>query len=87
MKKSDCCIASFCGNVHKMDDGRPVDHKCFILPTEALVAERDGDMKRSWQIMQGWKNRRPHNGLRSKDSKIVVQQSVEQANQSFEQIG
>lgn len=46
-----------------MSDGKPVGHECYVLPTEALVAERDGDYERALRILSTWKKRRSHKGL------------------------
>jgi len=55
---------SFCNHGHRLHDGKPVGHECFILPTEMLEAERVGDMGKAHEVQMAWKNRRRHNGVR-----------------------
>jgi hypothetical protein len=43
---------SFCNFGHDLDTGRPVKHECYILPPEALEAERNGDYDKSLAILQ-----------------------------------
>jgi hypothetical protein len=56
---------SFCGKPHRIDDGRPVEHACFVLPAEAVAAEAKGDRSRSDFLLEKWNKRRPHNGLKA----------------------
>ena len=58
---------SFCNHGHRLEDGKPVDHECYVLPTEALIAERQGLYGRALAIMEQWKKKRPHKGVRSKE--------------------
>ncbi len=55
---------SFCNQEHRLRDGKPVGHECFVLPAEALHAERADETERANTILSNWKNRRKHNGLR-----------------------
>lgn len=43
---------SFCNFGHVVETGRPVAHECYILPPDALRAERDGDTDRAIEIMR-----------------------------------
>ena len=61
---ADIYCTSFCNHGHRMSDGKPVAHECYILPTEALHAERDGDNDRAQEILSRWKKRRIHHGVR-----------------------
>jgi hypothetical protein len=36
-------ISCFCGKPHRLSDGVPVAHGCFVLPVEAFWAELLGD--------------------------------------------
>jgi hypothetical protein len=56
---------SFCNKGHRLSDGKPVAHECYVLPTEALHAERDGDTGRALDILDAWKKRRTHKGVRA----------------------
>lgn len=64
MKADALFCTSFCNKAHRMADGKPVGHECYVLPTEALVAERAGDFQRSQSVLAGWKNRRVHKGVK-----------------------
>ena len=55
---------SFCNHGHRLVDGKPIDHECFVLPTEALLAEQAGDNARALEVMGAWKKRRVHKGLK-----------------------
>lgn len=57
---------TFCNKGHRLSDGKPVGHECFVVPTAALVAEKEGNVSKAIQILDQWKNRRKHNGLREK---------------------
>lgn len=61
-------VTTFCNFAHRLKDGKPIGHECYVLPTEALCAERDGDMGRAQEVMSKWKKRRPHRGLRDKEA-------------------
>jgi len=56
---------SYCNQGHRISDGKPVDHECYVLPTEALVAEMRGDIDKAIAILSGWKKRRTHRGVKS----------------------
>ena len=43
--------SSFCNGAHRLADGKPVDHECYVLPTAALYAEREGDMDKANDII------------------------------------
>lgn len=43
---------SYCNMVHRVRDGKPVDHECRIIPPKALAAEIDGDIEKAIDIMQ-----------------------------------
>lgn len=62
---SDIYCTSFCNHGHRLVDGKPVAHECFILPTEALHAERAGDLEKTQKILSGWKKRRTHHGVKA----------------------
>jgi hypothetical protein len=68
MSKPEVYLTSFCNHRHRLSDGKPVEHECFILPTEALHAERAGDTEKATEILSGWKKRRTHRGLKENGS-------------------
>lgn len=57
-------VTTFCNHAHRLEDGKPIEHQCYVMPTEALLAERKGDMARAITILDNWKKRRQHNGVR-----------------------
>ncbi len=67
MKHETYCT-TFCNKGHRLSDGKPIGHECFIMPTEALHAEKSGDTDKAIQILSVWKNRRTHSGLKIKDN-------------------
>ena len=62
--KNDNMITSFCGQKHRVSDGKPVAHVCQIVPTKMLIAEKKGDKVSMQAELSQWKNRRSHNGLK-----------------------
>jgi hypothetical protein len=56
---------TFCNRAHRLLDGKPIQHECYILPPEALRAERAGDMDEALEILSAWKVRRVHNGTKA----------------------
>lgn len=64
---------SFCNQAHRMHDGKPVAHECYIIPPAALTAERDGNTQLAIELIQAGKKYRlwgevslkPHRGVRA----------------------
>jgi hypothetical protein len=46
---------TYCNKGHRISDGMPVNHECYVLPPAALRAERDGDIPRAIDIIQAAK--------------------------------
>ena len=55
---------TFCNCGHRVSDGKPINHECYILPTPALHAEMKGDMEKAVEILGQWKKRKQHRGVR-----------------------
>jgi hypothetical protein len=54
---------SFCNQGHRMSDGKPINHECYILNPAALEAEREDDYEKAQELL--WKKgRRVHPGLK-----------------------
>lgn len=68
--KNDIYCTSFCNQPHRLRDGKPVGHECYVMPTEALHAEREGNTAKALDVLSSWKNRRAHNGLRPKSAEV-----------------
>ena len=60
MKSSEIEIycTSFCNHGHRMVDGKPVDHECYILPPAMLRAEMYGRFEEALNIQRTWTTRR-----------------------------
>lgn len=43
--KDDVYCTSFCNHGHRLSNGHPVNHECYVLKPEALRLERDGRIK------------------------------------------
>jgi hypothetical protein len=56
---------SFCNKGHRVSDGKPIGHECYILPPEALEAERMGDFEKANKVLSNQKGRRVHQGVKS----------------------
>jgi hypothetical protein len=67
MSTSRFYVTSFCNFPHRLSDGKPINHECYILPTAALVAETQGRYQTAQDILSEWKNRRRHAGVRHKN--------------------
>lgn len=53
---------SFCNQAHRLRDGKPIDHECYVINPKALAAERAGDVELACQLMGGKRIR--HRGLK-----------------------
>lgn len=69
-------VTTFCNFAHRMEDGKPVEHECYILPPAALEAEcgrpawargRSGegapDYEKAIEIIQAAKPLKVHKGV------------------------
>ena len=54
---------SYCNQGHRLSDGKPVGHECYVLPPEALRAECWGDTGKALEVLAGWVQRRSHRGV------------------------
>lgn len=43
---------TYCNKSHRLSDGKPVNHECFVLPPAALQAEREGDYGKANALIQ-----------------------------------
>lgn len=58
-------VTTFCNHAHRLEDGKPIRHECYVLPTAALHAEKDGKLGEAVELLGKWKKRRVHRGLKS----------------------
>lgn len=58
-------VTTYCNKAHRLSDGKPVGHECYILPPEALRLEREGKFDEAIEILQKARvsSTRPHRGL------------------------
>jgi hypothetical protein len=47
--------STYCNKTHRMSDGKPVEHNCYILPPSALRLEYDGDYEAAIEVLQASK--------------------------------
>ena len=57
---------SFCNKGHRLSDGKPVEHECYILPPEAIKFEIMGDFEKANEILSNQKRRVVHQGVKTK---------------------
>lgn len=57
-------VTTYCNHAHRLSDGAPLDHQCYVLPPAALEAERQGDYERGITLLQAAKPLRIHQGAR-----------------------
>jgi hypothetical protein len=51
----DGYCTSYCNKGHRLSDGKPIAHECYILPPSALEAERAGDVEKAVELIQAAK--------------------------------
>ena len=56
---------SYCNFGHRLSDGKPVDHECYILPPAALEAEREDNYELACELISKV-NRVLHRRIKSK---------------------
>lgn len=56
---------SYCNHGHIVETGQPVGHECYVLPPEAIEAERAGDFELAGRIILAAKPLRVHRGVRT----------------------
>lgn len=49
----DIYCTSYCNRAHRLSDGKPIEHECYVLPVEMLAAERAGNTCKAVEILQG----------------------------------
>jgi hypothetical protein len=59
---------TYCNFGHRLSDGKPVAHECYVLPPRALEAERAGNYKLAISILEAAKPLRiMRRGVREKN--------------------
>jgi len=57
-------VTTYCNHPHRLSDGKPIAHNCYVLPPEALEAERNGDTDRAIELLQKAKPLIEHRGIK-----------------------
>lgn len=57
-------VTTFCNHAHRLADGKPIGHECYVLPTAALHAERAGKIGVAVEELGKWKKRKKHRGVK-----------------------
>lgn len=47
-------VTSYCNFAHRLSDGSPIRHECYVLPPESLKAEMEGDYEKAIDILRNW---------------------------------
>lgn len=56
---------TYCNFGHRLSDGKPLWHECYILPPKALAAEKAGNAEEATQLIELAKPLKTHRGVRS----------------------
>lgn len=56
---------SFCNHGHRLNDGKPVAHECYVLPPAALDHERNDNYLYAAQAIDRARPLRVHRGVRA----------------------
>lgn len=64
-------VTTYCNHAHRLSDGAPIAHECYVLPPAALAAERDGDTDKAISILQAAKPLRRHRGARARNRAVI----------------
>lgn len=48
-------VTSFCNQAHRLIDGKPVAHECFVIPPRALEEERAGHFDKAHELIEAGK--------------------------------
>jgi len=75
MDYSKIYCTSFCNKGHLLDDGRPVDHECYVIPPEMLRAEMEERFEDALEIRIYWTHRRVHHGVDSTGTAVADKKS------------
>jgi hypothetical protein len=55
---------TYCNHGHRLRDGMPVNHECYVLPPEALKLEREDKFEEAIAVIQKAKPLRVSRGVR-----------------------
>jgi hypothetical protein len=61
----DVYATTYCNHGHRVRDGKPIAHECYVLPPDALRAEYVGQYATATELLQAAKPMKTHRGLKS----------------------
>jgi hypothetical protein len=61
---NDYYCTSYCNHGHSLQNGRPLNHECYVLPPKALALEMHGKTERAIEVIEAAKPLRVHPGTR-----------------------
>lgn len=47
-------VSTMCNFAHRLSDGKPVNHECYVIPPKLLQAESDGTLFDDPAMMDRW---------------------------------
>ena len=63
---------SFCNKGHRLSDGKPIDHECYVLPPAALAAEQGGDTQKATGLIEAAKPLQVHRGAKNASTPFAI---------------
>lgn len=67
MDMSEFYVTSFCNHAHRLSDGKPINHECYIIPPRLLKMEMNcGDWEKVREAWGNWADgkRTTHKGIK-----------------------
>lgn len=52
VERTDIYATTYCNQGHRVIDGQPVGHHCYVLPPAALICEREGNIEKALAILK-----------------------------------
>lgn len=62
---TDIYVTSYCNHAHRLSDGKPLNHECYVLPPKALQLEREDKVSEAIEVLAQAKPLRISSGVRS----------------------
>lgn len=69
-------MTTYCNKAHRIVDGKPVDHQCYVIPPKALKLEMDGNVSAALVVLSAAQPLQMHSGVKSRT--IDVPESVDE---------
>lgn len=58
-------VTTYCNFAHRLADGKPINHECYVLPPKALEFEMADKIADAIEAIQAAKPLRMHSGCKS----------------------